>query len=138
MDTTVNFIRDFLVGQLGCTQAIIQPENNPMEAATLYPINYCDGSPVDEACEIVSFDEIKSVDFSIYPNPSRDKLTVEFNTEGYFSIQIIDLMGRTIIANKSIISGTILNLDKLRSGNYFVVISDEKSNLKGTQKLVIK
>jgi len=138
MDTTVNFIRDFLVGQLGCTQAIIQPENNPMEAATLYPINYCDGSPVDEACEIVSLDEIKSVDFSIYPNPSRDKLTVEFNTEGYFSIQIIDLMGRTIIANKSIISGTILSLDKLTSGNYFVVISDQNSNLKGTQKLVIK
>jgi hypothetical protein len=55
-----------------------------------------------------------------------------------FSIQIIDLMGRTIIANKSITSGTILSLDKLRSGNYFVVISDEKSNLKGTQKLVIK
>jgi para-nitrobenzyl esterase len=138
MDTTVNFVRDFLVRQLGCTQAISQPENSPLQAATLYPINYCDGSPVDEACEIIGFDEIKSVNFSIYPNPAKDKLTVEFNSEGNYSIQIIDLMGRTIIANKSVTSGTILNLDKLTSGNYFVVISDEKSNLKGTQKLVIK
>lgn len=138
MDTTVNFIRDFLVGQLGCTQAIIQPENTPLEAATLYPINYCDGSPVDEACEIVGFDEIKSVDFSIYPNPTKDKVTVEFNADGNYSIQIIDLTGRVIIANQSIISGTILSLDKLTSGNYFVVISDEKSKLKGTQQLVIK
>ena len=47
-------------------------------------------------------------------------------------------MGRTIVANKSVTSGSILNLDKLTSGNYFVVISDEKSNLKGTQQLVIK
>lgn len=138
MDTTVNFIRDFLVGQLGCTQVIIQPENTPLEAATLYPINYCDGSPVDEACEIVGFDEIKSVDFSIYPNPTKDKVTVEFNADGNYSIQIIDLTGRVIIANQSIISGTILSLDKLTSGNYFVVISDEKSKLKGTQQLVIK
>jgi poly(3-hydroxybutyrate) depolymerase len=138
MDTTVNFIRDFLVRQLGCTQAIIQPENSPLQAATLYPINYCDGSPVDEACEIVGFDEIKSVDFSIYPNPTKDKLTVEFNAEGNYSIQIIDLMGRTIVANKSITSGTILSLDKLTSGNYFVVISDQNSYIKGTQKLVIK
>jgi para-nitrobenzyl esterase len=138
MDTTVNFVRDFLVRQLGCTQAISQPENSPLQAATLYPINYCDGSPVDEACEIIGFDEIKSVDFSIYPNPAKDKLTVEFNAEGNYSIQIIDLMGRTIVANKSITSGTILSLDKLTSGNYFVVISDEKSNLKGTQQLVIK
>jgi len=138
MDTTVNFIRDFLVRQLGCTQAIIQPENSPLQAATLYPINYCDGSPVDEACEIIGFDEIKSIDFSIYPNPTKDKLTVEFNAEGNFSIRIIDLMGRTIVANKSVTSGTILSLDKLTSGNYFVVISDENSNLKGTQKLVIK
>ncbi len=138
MDTTVNFVRDFLVRQLGCTQAISQPENSPLQAATLYPINYCDGSPVDEACEIIGFDEIKSIDFSIYPNPAKDKLTVEFSAEGNYSIQIIDLMGRTIVANKSITSGTILSLDKLTSGNYFVVISDEKSNLKGTQKLVIK
>ena len=138
MDTTVNFIRDFLVRQLGCTQAISQPENSPLQAATLYPINYCDGSPVDEACEIIGFDEIKSIDFSIYPNPAKDKLTVEFSAEGNYSIQIIDLMGRTIVANKSITSGTILSLDKLTSGNYFVVISDEKSNLKGTQQLVIK
>jgi hypothetical protein len=100
--------------------------------------NHCDGSPVDEACEIVGFDEIKSVYFSIYPNPTKDKLTVEFNSEGNYSIQIIDLMGRTIVANKSITSGTILSLDKLTSGNYFVVISDQNSNLKGTQKLVIK
>ena len=138
MDTTVNFVRDFLVRQLGCTQAISQPENSPLQAATLYPINYCDGSPVDEACEIIGFDEIKSVDFSIYPNPAKDKLTVEFNAEGNYSIQIIDLMGRTIVANKSITSETILSLDKLTSGNYFVVIYDEKSNLKGTQQLVIK
>ena len=138
MDTTVNFVRDFLVRQLGCTQAISQPENSPLQAATLYPINYCDGSPVDEACEIIGFDEIKSIDFSIYPNPAKDKLTVEFSAEGNYSIQIIDLMGRTIVANKSITSGTILSLDKLTSGNYFVVISDEKSNLKGTQQLVIK
>jgi poly(3-hydroxybutyrate) depolymerase len=138
MDTTVNFVRDFLVRQLGCTQAIIQPENSPLQDATLYPTNYCDGSPVDEVCEIIGFDEIKSVDFSIYPNPAKDKLTVEFNAEGNYSIQIIDLMGRTIVANKSVTSGSILNLDKLTSGNYFVVISDEKSNLKGTQQLVIK
>lgn len=138
MDTTVNFVRDFLVRQLGCTQAIIQPENSPLQAATLYPIDYCDGSPVDEACEIAGFNEIKAVDFSIFPNPAKDKLTIEFTAEGQYSVKILDLMGRTIVSNKSINSGTVLNLDKLTSGNYFVVISDENAAIKGTQKLVIK
>jgi hypothetical protein len=103
-----------------------------------YYYYYIDDVSVYLCDSTVGLNEENISELVLYPNPSRDKLTVEFNTEGYFSIQIIDLMGRTIIANKSIISGTILNLDKLRSGNYFVVISDEKSNLKGTQKLVIK
>lgn len=138
MDTTVNFVRDFLVRQLGCTQTALQPENSPLQAATLYPIDYCDGSPVDEACEIVGFDEIKSLDFSIYPNPTKDKLTVEFNAVGNYSIHIIDITGRTIVANKSIASGSTINLDKFKSGNYFVVISDENLNVLQTKKLSIK
>lgn len=137
MDTTVNFFRDFLIGQLGCTQAILQPENSPLQAATLYPINYCDGSPVNEACTIIGLDEIVAEDFTIFPNPTNENITIKFSNKTNFDVKIVDLMGRIVYTSKGINSGSVINLNALKTGNYFVVLTDDKSNVKGTQQLMV-
>src|SRR5665213_2729385 len=41
MDTTVNFVRDFLIGQLGCTNPPLQVADAPFGTATLYAFTPC-------------------------------------------------------------------------------------------------
>jgi hypothetical protein len=87
MDTTVNFFRDFLIKQLGCTDAILQPENAPAQAVNLYAANYCDGSPVDEVCPTSSISEENLFSALIYPNPVINI----FSISGFNDIETIEL-----------------------------------------------
>ncbi|NBR14064.1 MAG: T9SS C-terminal target domain-containing protein [Crocinitomicaceae bacterium] len=137
MDTTVNFFRDFLIGQLGCTQAILQPENSPLQPAALYPINYCDGSPVNEACNIIGLDEAVAEDFTVFPNPTSENVTITFSNKANFDIKIVDLMGRTVLTAKGMNSGSIIPIKSLHTGNYFVILTDQNANVKGTQQLMV-
>jgi hypothetical protein len=135
MDTTVNFIRDFLIGQMGCTDAILQPENAPLESANLYPINYCDGSPVDEVC-IASINELSEVSFKIFPNPTSSVLNIQSDKSGDYDITIIDLMGRVVYTQNSV-NGTIsVDLSGVKTGNYLVRLT--QNNNSGIQKLILE
>jgi hypothetical protein len=87
MDTTVNFFRDFLIKQLGCTDAILQPENAPAQAVNLYAANYCDGSPVNEVCPTSSISEENLFSALVYPNPVINI----FSISGFNDIETIEL-----------------------------------------------
>lgn len=41
MDTTVNFVRDFLITRLGCTDPALLPQNTPAQTANLYSYTTC-------------------------------------------------------------------------------------------------
>jgi hypothetical protein len=134
MDTTVNFFRDFLIKQLGCTDAILQPENSPAQAVNLYPVNYCDGTPVDEVCPTSSLSEENIFSALIYPNPSTGNIQIIPSIGGNYSVEILDYSGRILVAstdNKSICE---MNIHSLSSGNYFVRINSGIYSL--TQKLI--
>jgi hypothetical protein len=135
MDTTVNFIRDFLIGQMGCTDAILQPENAPLESAYLYPINYCDGSPVDEVC-IASINELSEVSFKIFPNPTSSVLNIQSDKSGDYDITIIDLMGRVVYTQNGINGAISVDLSGVKTGNYLVRLT--QNNNSGIQKLILE
>jgi poly(3-hydroxybutyrate) depolymerase len=135
MDTTVNFIRDFLIGQMGCTDAILQPENAPLESAYLYPINYCDGSPVDEVC-IASINELSEVSFKIFPNPASSVLNIQSDKSGDYDITIIDLMGRVVYTQNGINGAISVDLSGVKTGNYLVRLT--QNNNSGIQKLILE
>ena len=122
MDTTENFIRDFLISNMGCTDAELQPENAPVEVADLYNLNYCG----------IGLSELnKSVIKAAYPNPSADKITVEFeNFEEIEVVQLVDLSGRVHQTHKS--TGNILSLSKgnLVDGSYMLVVVLKDGGLK--------
>lgn len=127
MDTTVNFFRDFLVKQLGCTDAMIQPENARAQAVYLYPINYCDGSPVDEVCPTSSILEQNSFNALIYPNPASNLVHIVPSIEGNYTVDLIDNSGRVLVSKS--IENDICKLDisSLNAGNYFLRVSSGKN-----------
>jgi poly(3-hydroxybutyrate) depolymerase len=134
MDTTVNFFRDFLIKQLGCTDAIIQAENSPAQAVNLYAVNYCDGSPVDEVCPTSSLTEENLFSAIIYPNPSNGSIQIIPNLSGNYSVEIGDYSGRILLTSTNNDTICEMNISSLTAGNYFVKINSGAYSQ--TQKLI--
>lgn len=126
MDTTVNFFRDFLINQLGCTDAALQPENARAQGVNLYPINYCDGSPVNEACQTSGVTELTVFSALIYPNPANNIVHVVPSLEGKYSVEVIDNSGRVLASQMNENSVCELNISQLSAGNYFVRVTSGK------------
>jgi poly(3-hydroxybutyrate) depolymerase len=138
MDTTANFVRDFLVHQLGCTNMDIQPANPPAETAYLYPINYCDGSPVNETCVLGLNENSKENQMLLYPNPASSKVTISYESDGLKTVSVIDLSGRTVIREDMNANITELSVRDLKKGTYFVRVTDLDSQQSVMKQLVIE
>jgi para-nitrobenzyl esterase len=137
MDTTDNFIRDFLIDQLGCTNSPLQLANTPLQTAILYPTSYCDGSPVDEICSGLGIEsEYFKNEMSIYPNPTNGAFIIELEVANNYTLHLIDQMGR--IVQKSEFSGTEFTVDinGLQPGHYYVKVNSTEENLP-IKKLIV-
>jgi len=119
MDTSIRFVRDFLVKQLGCTETMLQPENAPMQAVNLYAINYCDGSPVNEVCTSSGIQE-EEMSIQLYPNPSTGLIHISADGSSIQSIKVMDMLGKMHYLNNTALSE--LDLTHLPTGSYFVVL----------------
>jgi hypothetical protein len=80
MDSTERFVRDFLLGVMGCNQTPLLEANTMQEQALLYPTSYCDGTPSSEICGSNNLvEQAASVEFLVYPNPSEGVVNVRSN-----------------------------------------------------------
>ena len=139
MDTTVNFVRDFLVQRLGCTDMDLQAANTPAQNANLYAINYCDGSPVDETCLTLGLAENgKENELMLYPNPASSQVTINYESEGLKTISVIDISGRVVMMKEMNESAYVLSVDDLKKGTYFVRISDGSNQKSVVKQLIIE
>lgn len=114
MDTTVNFIRDFLIDQMGCTDAALQPANAPFGTADLYPLTYCSASIAENNTELIN---------SIYPNPSSNSMVISFNETGDKTIVLMDIAGRVIRNENTSATSFILERNGLKAGTYIVKVN---------------
>jgi hypothetical protein len=136
MDTTVNFYRDFLIQQMGCTQAPLQLANAWAQTANLYAAEYCDGSPVNETCALVNIADESLNDWMLYPNPSTNQVHVKLPSESAMTIVITDLSGRVVYQQKHQTDHAVIDVSVFTAGNYLVqVISDAGAML--TKKLFV-
>lgn len=138
MDTTANFVRDFLVHQLGCTNMDLQPANPPAQAAYLYPINYCDGSPVNETCVLGLSENSKENGMALYPNPASSQVTIAYESTGTKTIGVIDLSGRTVLERTMNGNTAELSVRDLKKGTYFVRVTDLDAQKSVMKQLVIE
>ncbi len=74
---------------------------------------------------------------SVYPNPARDQLAVEFNNEGAnANIQLYDVLGNVVYEEKTQDNKNTIDVSQLSKGNYFLKISSDK-NVE-VQKIVVQ
>lgn len=138
MDTTANFIRDFLVQQLGCTDTDLQPENTAAETANLYPITYCDGSPVNDLCILGLAESTKDNEMMVYPNPASGQVTISCKYEGFKTISVIDISGRTVLKRDMPDNGYVFPVHDLNKGTYFIHLSDHTNQKTWVKQLVVE
>ncbi len=85
--------------------------------------------------DTLGLEQFSSEELQIYPNPSLDFITVDFNSQNELQLSIIDLSGK-LQKQKNISGKTRLNIKTLPSGIYFLkLVSKEKT---GTFKFVKK
>jgi hypothetical protein len=138
MDTTVNFVRDFLIDQLGCTDAPLQTENAYVQTSTLYTVSACTVNVPFNDCTALDVEEFNGTeDLKIYPNPANSNVTIEVLNDEFQSVQITDMNGRKVYDIQ--ITGSFTNVDcsAMKPGIYFVIATNN-SNQSRTIKLVIE
>lgn len=129
MDTTVNFVRDYLISRMGCTNAPLLLPNTPLGAITLYPYTACASVGIHNVTTSSIFD-------NLYPNPSDNEITIVFsnsNTTHY--IQLFDITGKIIASDMTDSSTFKVRKNNIPSGLYFLKITN-KIGETATQKVV--
>jgi len=85
---------------------------------------------------IHGLNEKEVLNFSVYPNPATNRITIQTGQNHAESIRIIDLTGRTVyIDNESFVGTKTINIT-LEKGIYLVKLQGSKSF--GAQKLIIE
>ena len=118
MDTTVNFVRDYLISRMGCTNAPLLPANTPSGAVSLYNFTACNNSTAgvkeSNAAHLVQ---------TLYPNPSSDKVTLVFvNTAEEHTIVLMDITGKILKVEKTNSAEFTFEKNTIESGIYFLKV----------------
>ena len=130
MDTTINFVTDFLVKTMGCTETPLQAANTPFGAASLYIYAPCTANVPSTFCEQLAVNDIeKNTIQNVYPNPADAVLNVNFTTEGKHTVELIDLTGRIVSTVISTEAAIELNRGTIKSGSYILKVTDHKGNI---------
>jgi endonuclease I len=77
-------------------------------------------------------EEVISIDFQVYPNPSFGDFTIDFNNNGPFTAEAYTLIGQKVLEKQS--NNTML-INNLPSGIYLIKVT--KDNKSVTKKIVI-
>lgn len=88
---------------------------------------------------IVKNNSLKTPDFSVFPNPAKDKLQILFenNNQANYTLKVMNLEGKTIQELKTTRTGSVLeiSLDGMENGIYFIeVITPQSVN---TQRFIL-
>lgn len=135
--TTVNFtIADKNWQNAGDLSAVIGWEiwfSGPRDAGTLTFDEIAFGD-----AQLVNSQVIKNNNFSVYPNPASDVLTVEVDAVAASSVELVDLSGK-LVATQSVGAGfnkVQFNVANVNAGLYF--LSVRSANGVVTKKVIVK
>lgn len=111
---------------LGATQWDVYPQND----FTHYGTHTMDACPAGAGIENET-----GWDVSIYPNPSSGHLNINSEVDNY-SLQVLDLTGKTIINKNNLSETTQIDLSNMPSGIYMVKLNNGSNQL--TKKIIIR
>jgi len=73
-------------------------------------------------------DELQIADFSVYPNPASNQLTIENGLELEMQISIMNIEGKIIYTNEFSGTSSTIDVSNLNAGIYLVQIFTESGN----------
>ena len=84
----------------------------------------------------VGFEEMQNVKFNVYPNPATSVIFVETASNENAQVSIVDLTGRCVkeVEVSNVVS--VINIEDIESGVYFINIKQNDNNY--VEKLVVK
>ena len=136
MDTTINFVRDYLIDRLACTNPVLQAPNTPAQTATLYPFTPCSGNiPIDFCTGAGLSEAFSNLNLKVYPNPSSNDMTIEWSTETEMSIELFDFSGRQLYSKKEFGKNCLIERNGLINGIYLLKLTN-KSGETTTQSII--
>ncbi len=138
MDTTVNFVRDFLIDRLGCTNPVLQPENASVETAILYTVSSCTANVPFEDCTSLSVNDMEGENsLVVYPNPAKDYITVQTVDFSESTVVILDINGKQLKQIEMNSTSTKIACSDLNSGIYLLQIQ-QRGQVRKVHKLIIE
>jgi len=136
MDTTVNFVHDYLLQRMGYSCTASQLANNPYGTANLYPFTNCT-SNAPLACIATGIKNISAnLLQEVYPNPANSDVNIVFtNSNAVHYVALTDISGR--IVKSATTTNAIYTLDRntLTSGIYFLRVSNTQGE-SSIQKII--
>jgi hypothetical protein len=75
------------------------------------------------AADIVGINEVAEKPFKMYPNPTRSIVRFEFNSTKETEVEILDLIGKSILKNQITTLQTSIDLSEFAPGTYLVRIT---------------
>lgn len=76
------------------------------------------------------------LNFTVYPNPSQDRISIQVSEEKLTAVQISDLSGRTVANYGWTVSAESYDISTLASGTYLLHLLNESAII-GTTKIVV-
>jgi len=81
---------------------------------------------VEKVCAAISVEDITNINaFSIYPNPSSGKITLETTGEGHLTI--VNLNDQATLTRQIIEPKTQIDISNLPDGVFFVRLTNERT-----------
>jgi para-nitrobenzyl esterase len=138
MDTTVNFVHDYLLQRLNITCPPLQPANAPYGAVTLYTYtSSCAPHTVYSNCTAgIEQNKVNNFLIEIYPNPSNSDVTVVFaNSSDTHFIELTDISGRVLKSATNTQAVYTIEKSNLNAGVYFLKVSNNQGEA-SIQKII--
>ncbi len=139
MDTTINFVRDYLLQRLNITCPPLQPANAPYGTTALYTYtSSCAPNTVYTDCAVSGIKNISANNLlqEVYPNPSTSNVNVVFsNISDTHFIELTDISGRVLKSATSTQAVYTVEKSNLNAGVYFLKVSNTQGEA-SIQKII--
>jgi len=116
---------------------VLQTEVMLADRLSLYGLNITDTSSASDHFPIVADFSINetlgtnqnnSINLKLYPNPTRNKITLLFNEPSDYKINLYDSLGRIVLTTKTRSSSITLSIESLSSGVYYISINNKQNS----------
>lgn len=92
-----------------------------------------EGDPIVSSVALVASNDWQCF---VYPNPSKDQITISTRSIGLKNISVIDIAGKTVLAAKEIDQNILLTTAPLTTGIYTIIVADEITGKRTSMKFV--